>query len=207
MMKRDRQKPQLKEIVTFWFTVVIVALVLGALAFAAGKFWVGGLIAQNSGNTAPAVTVKTPEEETAPKTEETDSTTEPPAKAVVKLEQREPTEAEKSELEQKYPQDGASLPGSGGPDDSKGGDAKALDDNAKEGEYVVRAGSYVNPDNAQKYADELADKGYSTEIRTVTVKGKKYHRVLVGPYTDKSEAEVVRDDLVQSGFEASVRTR
>lgn len=205
------RKPRLngiREIAGFWSLVVVAALIMAALAFAAGKYWVGGLMAKGT-PTTPRVEVKAPDSAT-PATDGEEGMTEPPAKAVVKSEQRQPTDAERAELEQKFPQDGAGLHDAQGgdtPDASTGSDAKPLDGSDSAGTYSVKAGSYANPDNAERHADELAAKGYATEIVTVEVKGKTYHRVMLGPYTDQSEAERVRDELNAAGYEASVKSR
>ena len=97
--------------------------------------------------------------------------------------------------------------GSDTPDASTGSDSKPLEASDGTGSYSVKAGSYADPDNAQRHADELTAKGYSTEIVTVEVKGKTYHRVMVGPYTDQAEAERARDELSAAGYEASVKSR
>jgi len=206
MSARNPRLSSIREIAGFWGLVVVVSLVMAAMAFAAGKYWVGGLIAGGTPAT-PRIEVKSPDQAVAPPADGEEGMTEPPPKALVKSEQRQPTEAEKGELEQKYPQDGAALPGEGGADASKGGDSKALDGSDGTGSYTVKAGSYLDPDNAQRHADELAAKGYATEIVSIEVKGKTYHRVVVGPYTDQSEAERVRDELNAAGYEASVKSR
>lgn len=209
MSSKTRRPNSIRDIATFWGLVVVASVIMAALAFAAGKYWVGGLIAHGT-PTAPQVEVKTPEQTVVPKAEGEEGMTEPPPKAVVKMEQRQPTDAERGEIEQKHPQDGAGLHGATGadtPDTSTGSDSKPLDGSDSSGLYSVKAGSYVDPDNAQRHSDELTAKGYSTEVVTVEVKGKTYHRVMVGPYMDQAEAERVRDELSAAGYEASVKTR
>jgi len=208
MTRRTRRSSGIRDIVTFWSLVVGASLLLAVLAFAAGKYWVGGLIAR-SAPTVPKVAVKTPDEIAALKSVEDEGMTQPPPKAVVKVEQRQPNDAERSEIEQKYPQDGASLHGATGsdsPDASVGSDAKPLDGDG-DGSYSVKAGSYRDPDTAQRHADELTAQGYSTEIVQIEVKGKTYNRVMVGPYTEKAEAERIRDELSAAGYQASVKSR
>lgn len=209
MNSKNRRPNSVRDIATFWGLVVVASVIMAVLAFAAGKYWVGGLIARGT-PTTPRVEVKAPDEAAVPKTDGEEGMTEPPPKAVVKVEQRQPTDAERGELEQKHPQDGAGLheaTGSDTTDASTGSDSKPLaasDDTG--GAYSVKAGSYADPDKAQRIADELSGKGYGTEIVTVEVKGKTYHRVMVGPYAERSEAEGARDELSAAGYEASVKS-
>jgi cell division septation protein DedD len=212
MRSRNHRTSQAREIITFWGIVLVACAVLCALTFVAGKYWIGGLIARSSGdNPTPKVAVKTADEARADAADD-ERQTDPPAQATVKMEQRAPTEGERSEIEQKYPQDGADLNKAAdetGSDESTGSDSKPLDGAAPDtgGKFVVVAGSFANPDNARRELEDLAARGYSPSITKVTRNGKTFHRVSIGSYATRDEAEQARDELTAVGKPANITTR
>lgn len=212
MRSRMRRATRTRDIVIFWTLVLASALILAGLAFLAGKYWVGGLLANSdSSQKAPTVAVKTPDE-----LQEEDlknqQLTEPPNKASVKMQERAPSEGEKSEIEQTYPQDGADLNKTGagaGNDSSTGSDNKPLPGEGKSDgskRFIVSAGSFSTAANADREMSDLLDRGYSPFIVKVEKDGKTYHRVSIGPYATREEAERVRDDLSAAGKAATVTT-
>jgi cell division protein FtsN len=209
MRTRNRRAAAVREVISFWSIIVVVSLVLAALAFLAGKYWIGGLMANsNAGNPAPKITVRTPEELEAAKAGNAENT-EPPEKAVVKMEQREPNEGERSEIEQNHPQDGAGLhatEGADAPDASTGGDTQPIAGDG-EGRYKLVAGAYRSEANAQKQIDDLAAKGYAATMVPVKREGTTYHRVIVGSYDDREQANRVRDEIAIAGVKVTVSSR
>lgn len=214
MRGTQRRSGGIREIITFWSIVLCASVLLCGLAFLGGKYWIGGLMAKSNAQSGlPRVSVQTPEP-TDPDANNPDQT-EPPPSAVVKLQQRAPTDAERTEIEQTHPQDGAGLNQAGQGDESdastgsddkplNGGDSDKGDDEAVR--YRVVAGSYANRENAQREFDDLTARGYSPTIKRVERNGKTYHRVTVASFRDRQEAERVRDELTAAGKEATVTT-
>ena len=62
---------------------------------------------------------------------------------------------------------------------------------AAKGSYWVQVGSYATTDAAEKTKKDLAAKGYTSSIQSITANGKTYHRVKVGPYANKTEVDSV----------------
>ena len=56
-----------------------------------------------------------------------------------------------------------------------------------QGSYWVQVGSYATMDAADKIKKELAAKGYTSSIQSITANGKTYHRVKIGPYADRAD--------------------
>lgn len=203
MRSRTRRTTQFRDVMSFWSLIIVVSIVLAALAFAAGKYWVGGLIAQQPAASAPRLDVKTPGSSAGGE----QGKTEPPPQAVVKMEQRAPTDAERSEIEQNNPQDGATLHGAGAsdtPDASKGGDAQPM---GAEGKFQVVAGSYRSEENAQRQVDELAAKGFSATVVDLDRDGAIYHRVVVGSFDTQDEAQPLLDQVTAAGVKANIRPK
>jgi cell division protein FtsN len=216
MRSRIRHSSRFGEVVTFWAIIVACSLLLSALSFVAAKYWVGGLMARSkTAQSGPQLVLKTPDD--APDDEVTDGEGErvdPPSQAVVKMQQRAPTDGEKSEVEQQFPQDAADLHKAGdqdATDDSTGGDDKPLDDTAASGsagqQYSVVASSFRDEANARRAASELEGRGYSPRLVEVVRDGQTFHRVVVASFADRAEAEKMRDRLKSEGTAATVMTR
>lgn len=67
------------------------------------------------------------------------------------------------------------------------------------GYYYIHTGSFTNYDLAHKQMVRLKEYG-SSHIVAVTVNGKKYYRVSMGPYNRKEEATVAQAKLKYYGF-------
>ena len=63
--------------------------------------------------------------------------------------------------------------------------------NTANGSYWVQVGSYATTDAAEKTKKDLAAKGYTSSIQSITANGKTYHRVKVGPYASKTEVDSI----------------
>ncbi|NKN32949.1 SPOR domain-containing protein [Marichromatium bheemlicum] len=73
---------------------------------------------------------------------------------------------------------------------------------ASSGSYVVQAGSFKRNADAEQLRAELGLLGLSSRIERVTLdSGAVYHRVRLGPYVNKAEADRVRDRLQRAGKE------
>lgn len=204
MRSRTRRTTKFRDVANFWGLVVGVSILLAILGFAAGKYWVGGLMAKQPAATTPRVTVKTPDGGAAGEKGES----EPPPQAVVKMEQRAPTDAERSEIEQNHPQDGATLHKATGvdtPDASTGGDTRTVA--SADGKLQVVAGSYKDPANAQRQLEELASKGFSATIIDLNRDGGTYHRVVVGSFDSQDEAQRLLDEVTAAGVKANIRPK
>jgi cell division protein FtsN len=68
--------------------------------------------------------------------------------------------------------------------------------------YVLQAGSYPDPRAADEAKARLALSGFSAHIQPVTINGKTWHRVRVGPYATASELEVAKRSLADNGIKA-----
>ncbi|MBU0611569.1 MAG: SPOR domain-containing protein [Armatimonadetes bacterium] len=218
MRSRMHRSSRIGEIVTFWAIIIACSLVLSGLAFVGAKYWVGGLMAKSKATqSSPQVVLKTPDEQPEEDSDMGPERVNPPAQVAVKMQQRAPTDAEKSEIEQKYPQDAADLHEGGKPDatdDSTGSDDKALDKDKASGDqsgggsrYMVVANSYRDEANARREAADLEGRGYNARIVEVTRDGQTFHRVVVAEFDERAEAEHMRDRLKGDGVAATIMAR
>lgn len=85
-------------------------------------------------------------------------------------------------------------------------DSKPLAANAI---YFLQAGSFSNPDDAEKLKARLALLGIEAGIQTATIPDKGvWHRVRTGPYKNADEMNRMRGLLKQNGVEATpIRTQ
>ena len=60
---------------------------------------------------------------------------------------------------------------------------------AAKGSYWVQVGSYATTDAAEKTKKDLAAKGYTSSIQSITANGKTYHRVKIGPYANRADVD------------------
>ncbi len=63
--------------------------------------------------------------------------------------------------------------------------------NKSKGNFAIQVGSYLEPYNAEKQKNHLINKGYNVRIIITKVRDKTYHRVCIGNYISRSEAENV----------------
>ncbi len=69
------------------------------------------------------------------------------------------------------------------------------------GEYVLQAGSFQNYSDADRRKAELALLGLESEIQRVSVDGKVWHRVRVGPVRDLAKVNLTKNRLEEAGVE------
>jgi len=59
----------------------------------------------------------------------------------------------------------------------------------------IQVASFLESSLAEGAVKDLQHKGLETRIVTVPLNGRLWHRVILGPYTDRTEAERVKSDL------------
>ncbi len=69
--------------------------------------------------------------------------------------------------------------------------AKPATTTAAKGSYWVQVGSYATTDAAEKTKKDLAAKGYTSSIQSITANGKTYHRVKIGPYASRADVDTL----------------
>ena len=70
------------------------------------------------------------------------------------------------------------------------------------GRYVLQAGSYPDPKAADEAKAKLALAGFVAQVQPVTINGKTWHRVRLGPYASASELEAAKHSLADNGISA-----
>ena len=73
---------------------------------------------------------------------------------------------------------------------------------ASSGSYVLQTGSYPEPKAADEAKAKLALAGFVAQVQPVTINGKTWHRVRVGPYASASELEAAKRSLSENGINA-----
>ena len=69
------------------------------------------------------------------------------------------------------------------------------------GGIVVQVGAFRSPERAGRLTDELRQKGHAA----ITIGGSDYHRVVVGPFPNRSGAASAHSQLEQQGYQGYVR--
>ena len=75
------------------------------------------------------------------------------------------------------------------------------------GGYAVQVGSFTDPSRAEKLLAGYKSEGRSGEIRQVTIAGKLYYRVWLGPFATQEEASAYAESLKAQGQAAMVVKR
>ena len=83
-----------------------------------------------------------------------------------------------------------------------GAAATAAPSAAPGGRYVLQTGSYPEPKAADEAKAKLALAGFVAQVQPVTINGKTWHRVRVGPYASASELEAAKRSLSENGINA-----
>jgi hypothetical protein len=74
----------------------------------------------------------------------------------------------------------------------------------KPGAYMLQAGSYRNFTDADRVRAQLALQGIESKIQRVSVDNDTWHRVRIGPISDRAELNRTRARLRQADIEALV---
>jgi len=70
--------------------------------------------------------------------------------------------------------------------------------------YFVQTGAYSSADDAESQRGKLALLGYAARISEREQSGRTVHRVRLGPFEEKGEADSTKEKLVSAGFEAAL---
>ena len=70
------------------------------------------------------------------------------------------------------------------------------------GRYVLLAGSYAEPKAADEAKAKLAMLGVVAKVQSITINGKTWNRVMVGPYANASDTETAKKSLADNGVKA-----
>jgi cell division protein FtsN len=70
------------------------------------------------------------------------------------------------------------------------------------GRYILQAGSYPDAKGADEIKAKLALLGFVAQVQPVTVNGKAWHRVRLGPYASASDLEAAKRSLSENGINA-----
>lgn len=68
--------------------------------------------------------------------------------------------------------------------------------------YVLLAGSYADARAADEAKAKLALLGIVAKVQSITINGKTWNRVIVGPYSNASETESAKATLAENGVKA-----
>jgi cell division protein FtsN len=70
------------------------------------------------------------------------------------------------------------------------------------GRYILQAGSFPDAKGADEVKAKLALLGFQAVVQPVTVNGKAWHRVRLGPYASASDLESAKKSLGDNGISA-----
>jgi cell division protein FtsN len=70
------------------------------------------------------------------------------------------------------------------------------------GRYILQAGSYPDAKGADEIKAKLALMGFVAQVQPVTINGKAWNRVRLGPYPSASELESAKRALSENGVNA-----
>jgi cell division protein FtsN len=73
---------------------------------------------------------------------------------------------------------------------------------ASGGRYILQAGSYPDAKGADEVKAKLALLGFQANVQPVTVNGRQWHRVRLGPYASASDLESAKRSLGENGINA-----
>ena len=68
--------------------------------------------------------------------------------------------------------------------------------------YFVQTGAYASAEDAESQRGKLALLGYAAKVVEREQSGRTVHRVRLGPFEEKAEADSTKENLVAGGFEA-----
>ena len=70
--------------------------------------------------------------------------------------------------------------------------------------YFVQAGAYASADDAESQRGKLALLGFAARVTEREQSGRTVHRVRLGPFEEKMDADGTKEKLVGAGFEAAL---
>jgi cell division protein FtsN len=73
---------------------------------------------------------------------------------------------------------------------------------AARGKYLLQVGSFPSAQDAEALKAKLALQGFRAEVKPVTVNGKTWNRVRLGPFASASKLEATKKKLEAAGIHA-----
>jgi cell division protein FtsN len=73
---------------------------------------------------------------------------------------------------------------------------------AQGGGYVLQVGSYPDASKAEAMKAQLALQGFATHVQSITLDGKVWNRVQIGPFASATQLQEVQKRLSAAGFHA-----
>ncbi len=70
--------------------------------------------------------------------------------------------------------------------------------------YMLQAGAFKAPDDAEGMKARLALLGFEARVMSAEVNGQTVYRVRIGPFAQQDDANLARNRLADGGIEASV---
>ncbi len=210
--RRPKRTSALREGLAFWSIVIVVSAVAALIAFRVGRDWLGKRLGSvDMSPQAPRIVAQTRTDSDEATRAEQEAKA--PEKAAVNVEEREPSAAERRDVERGEaagePQDGAQLHGREG--DESAGKAAATDDteagaddSGEGGRWIVTTGSYADKGNATRAVARLAARGYKPTTETFERDGREHTRVIVAVMRERRRAEELCDELVNAGQPARI---
>ena len=64
--------------------------------------------------------------------------------------------------------------------------------------YMLQAGSFARPEDAERRKAELAFLGLESSVREADVAGRIYHRVELGPFDDDGRLSSIKNRLIEN---------
>lgn len=203
-MAKPPRRGSAREALGFWLVTLIICGIAGLVSYEAGKNWVGKHLANAVSSQRIEIKPQVGGEGTVGEAEQTSEA--PPAEAQVEMEPRAPTEAERRDLSLQETQESPAEPGpvSVLPEEPE---ATELPEPEPTGGFLVTAGSYRVAANAERVKANLEKQGYHPYISQMDQGGTLFHRVVVGAYGDRQEAERTSQQLQEAGFTSGVMPR
>jgi len=84
--------------------------------------------------------------------------------------------------------------------------SSAKSERSSGGTYRVQVGAYGNRDNAERLAEELANRGYSAAVRSSTSGDRTLYRVQLGTFKSRSDVQSLVGHLEDDGYQPAVST-
>lgn len=88
--------------------------------------------------------------------------------------------------------------------DDKPSAVKKTQQNSRASSWL-RVGSFSSQVNADKLAASLQSARYPVKIETITIDGKGFQRVLVGPFSDEKKMQKIMQSIQARGYNPSVQ--
>ncbi len=73
---------------------------------------------------------------------------------------------------------------------------------SSKGTYVLQVGAYPDSGAADAKKAELALQGFTAHVQTITLDGKTWNRVRLGPFATATELQAMQKKLQAAGFQA-----